>query len=122
MSALKSTLKAMARRPGMVARKLGKHPVLVLSVASLGYRCGKDIYRLRKGEFDRREFNARAGAHLGGVTGGFGGASAGAVIGSVVPGLGTLLGGFAGGIAGEYAGSKMGRSTIEFIRTWPLSA
>jgi phage tail tape-measure protein len=120
MQTIKSTLGNIGKGSSHLANRMGKHPVLVLSMASLAYRCGKDFYRMRKGQFDSSEFTVRAGSHVSGITGSFGGASAGAAIGSIVPGVGTILGGFAGGIIGEYAGTKAGRSAIEFAQKWPL--
>ena len=109
-------IRTIGRRSSQVAERLGKHPTVVLSMASLAYRCGKDYYRLRRGEFDAVEFRSRAGVHVTGITGSFGGAAVGASIGSVVPGVGTVIGGFAGGVLGEYAGTKAGREIIEFTR------
>jgi phage tail tape-measure protein len=116
MSMMKSTLAGLRQRPRQLACRLGKYPVLVLGMASLAYRCGKDLRRMRNGEFESAEFTARAGSHVGGITGSFSGASAGAMMGSIVPGLGTILGGFAGGILGEYAGTKAGRSAVEYTQ------
>jgi len=101
--------------PKAVAHKIGRHPTLVLSLASLSYRCGRDLYKLRKGQLSAQECKVRAGGHVGGITGSLGGASAGAIIGSVIPGFGTLVGGFAGGVAGEYAGTKLGQRATRIL-------
>src|SRR5436190_22298949 len=94
-------------------KKLFRSPLVVISAASLGVRIGKDAYRMRKGEIEKKEFRARTGTHLGSITGGMAGAAAGAAAFSVVPGVGTVLGAFAGGMLGEAVGSKLGRRAAE---------
>ena len=101
--------------PGKIGRKLARHPIAVISVATIGVRLGRDAYRLKKGEIDGPEWRARAGEHVGGVSGGIAGAMAGAVAFSIVPGVGPLIGGFAGGLIGELGGSRVGRGAIEAI-------
>lgn len=108
MKLLKRTL------PEIIIRKLGRHPVAVVSTATLGFRLGKDGWRLKKGEIDVPEFRRRVGGHFGTVGGGLAGAAAGAAAGSaVIPGLGTVLGAFAGGMVGESLGGKLGRGAVE---------
>ena len=99
--------------PGRIIRRLSRHPVMVITAASLGIRVGKDAYDFKNGEIDGPEFRARQGSHFGGISGGLAGARVGMVAGSVVPGLGTLLGAFAGGYIGETIGSKLGRKAVE---------
>ncbi|MBK6690377.1 MAG: hypothetical protein IPG45_38275 [Deltaproteobacteria bacterium] len=112
MKFLKRTL------PEIIIRKLGRHPVAVLSTATLGFRLSKDGWRLKKGEIDVPEFRRRVGGHFGTVGGGIAGAAAGAAAGSaVIPGLGTILGAFAGGMVGETLGGKLGRGAIEGAET-----
>jgi len=95
--------------------KLFRSPLVVLSAASLGVRIGKDVYKMRKGEIDSKEFRARTGTNFGSVTGGMAGAAAGAAAFSVLPGVGTVLGAFAGGMLGEAVGSKLGRRAADRI-------
>jgi phage tail tape-measure protein len=95
--------------------KLFRSPIVVVSAASFGVRIGKDVYKMRKGEIDKKEFRARAGTHLGSTTGGMAGAAAGAAAFSMVPGVGTVLGAFAGGMLGEAIGSKLGRRAAERV-------
>ena len=99
--------------PGRIIRRLGRHPIAVVSIASFGLRVGKDAARARKGEIDGSEFRARTGGHAGSISGGIAGAMAGAVAMSVIPGLGPIIGGFAGGIIGEMGGSRAGRKMAE---------
>src|SRR5688572_19847138 len=94
-------------------KKLFRSPIVVVSAASLGVRIGKDVYRMRIGEIDRKEFRARTGTHLGSISGGMAGAAAGAAAFSVVPGVGTVLGAFAGGLLGETIGGKLGRRAAD---------
>jgi phage tail tape-measure protein len=105
------------RLPERIIRKLTRHPMLVVSVTTLGVRLGKDAYAMREGEIDAPEFRKRAGAHLGHMSGGLAGAAAGAAAGSVLPGLGTLLGAFAGGMVGEHLGGKAGRAAAELAES-----
>lgn len=101
------------RLPERIIRKLGRHPMVVVSVASLGVRLGKDAMLMNKGEIDPLEFRRRFGSHLGNMGGGIAGAAAGAAAGSVLPGLGTILGAFAGGMVGENLGGRLGRKAVE---------
>lgn len=95
--------------------KLIRSPIVVVSAASFGMRLGKDVYKMRKGEIDKKEFRARAGTHVGGTTGSMAGAAAGAAAFSMIPGVGTVLGAFAGGVLGEAIGAKLGRRAAERI-------
>jgi phage tail tape-measure protein len=108
----------MSSLPERILRRLAQHPVMVISVASIGVRVGQDAARLRAGEIDGTEFRLRAGRTLGSISGGALGAAAGAVAGSVVPVLGSLLGGFAGGMLGEHGGAKLGRAAAEVSERW----
>lgn len=99
--------------PERIWRRLGRHPVLVVSTASLGVKVGKDGFRLRSGEIDPPEFRKRAGGHVGSMGGGLAGAAAGAAWGSALPGLGTVIGAFAGGIIGEELGGRVGQLAVE---------
>lgn len=99
--------------PKKIFRRLARHPMIVMSVASIGLRVGREAFRLQKGQINGREFRARTGGHLGSIGGGALGATAGAVAGSVVPVLGSIIGGFAGGILGEAGGSRLGRMAAE---------
>lgn len=99
--------------PGRLLRRLGRHPVAVVSSLALAVRIGRDGYRARSGEIDGAEFRARAGGHVGGLSGGLAGAAMGATAGSVVPGVGTIIGAFAGGLLGESYGGKLGRQGVE---------
>jgi phage tail tape-measure protein len=99
--------------PGRIIRRLGRHPVLVVSMASLGVRMGRDAWRVKEGEIDSSEWRARAGSHVGSISGGLAGAAAGAVAFSAIPGIGPIVGGFAGGLLGEMGGTKLGRRIVE---------
>lgn len=113
MHILKRTL------PERIWRRLARHPVLVVSTASLGVKVTRDALRMRSGEIDGTEFRARTGRNVGGMSGGLAGAAAGAAWGSVLPGLGTMLGAMAGGIVGEELGGRVGRLAIEQAEiTW----
>lgn len=98
-------------------RRLARHPVAIVSVASIGVRVGRDAFRMKSGEIDAKEFRARTGGNVGSIGGGALGATAGAVAGSVVPVLGSILGGFAGGLIGEAGGAKLGRAAMEQIES-----
>jgi phage tail tape-measure protein len=99
--------------PDKILRRLARHPILVISVASMGLRVGREAKRFKSGEIDGPEFRARTASHLGSISGGAIGATAGAIAGSVLPGLGSIIGGFAGGILGEAGGSKLLRFAAE---------
>lgn len=101
--------------PERIWRRLGRHPVLVVSTASLGIKLGKEGVRLRRGEIDALEFRLRTGGHVGSMSGGLAGAAAGAAWGSAFPGLGTVIGAFAGGLIGEELGGRVGRLAIEQV-------
>lgn len=104
--------------PIRIIRRLERHPLAVLSVASFGIRVGKDALRLRQGEFDSKEFRARAGGHVGAVSGSALGWTAGALAGRLIPGpLGMIVGGFAGGMIGEFSGQALGRKAAEGIES-----
>lgn len=103
--------------PIRIIRRLGRHPMMVLSVASFGVRVGKDAFKVRAGKLTWPEFRARTGGHVFGIGGGVAGAAVGAAAGSVVPGIGTILGGFAGSLVGEAAGSKLGESMVKKVET-----
>lgn len=105
--------------PERIWRRLGRHPVLVVSTVSLGVRVAKDGALLRHGEIDGTEFRARTGRHLGSMSGGLAGAAAGAAWGSVLPGLGTAIGALAGSLIGEELGGRVGRLAVEQAEvTW----
>jgi phage tail tape-measure protein len=89
--------------------------MVVVSVATLGFRISRDGLKLREGEIDAQEFRRRTGGNVGSVSGGVVGATYGAIAGSILPGLGTVLGGFAGGMLGEVGGGKLGRMAIEVL-------
>jgi phage tail tape-measure protein len=99
--------------PERIWRRLGRHPVLVVSTATMGVKVGQDGFRLRRGEIDAPEFRKRTGGHVGSMSGGLAGAAAGAAWGSALPGLGTVIGAFAGGLVGEELGGRVGRLAIE---------
>lgn len=99
--------------PERIWRRLGRHPVLVVSTISTSIKVGQDGVRLHRGELDAPEFRKRTGGHLGAMSGGLAGAAAGAAWGSALPGLGTVIGAFAGGIIGEELGGRVGRLAIE---------
>ena len=99
--------------PERIWRRLGRHPVLVMATASMGFRVGREGLRLRRGEIDPPEFRKRTGGHVGAMSGGLAGAAAGAACGSVFPGVGTIVGAFAGGVLGEELGGRVGRLATE---------
>ena len=102
--------------PKRFIRKMGRHPVAVVSALSAVWRVGKDALRFKKGEIAGPEFRARTGGHFGSVSGGMAGAAFGAAAGNMVmPGLGALVGAFAGGALGEDLGSRAGRGAITAI-------
>ena len=89
--------------------------MVVVSLAAVGYRVGKDAYKVSQGELGSEEFRTRAGGHVGAVSGGVMGATVGTVALSIIPGLGPILGGFVGGIVGEIGGQKLGRRVVETV-------
>ena len=101
--------------PGRIVRRLARRPVVVVSLAAVGYRVGKDAYKVSRGEMASEEFRTRAGGHVGAVSGGVMGATMGTVALSVIPGLGPILGGFVGGIVGEMGGQKLGQRVVETV-------
>ncbi len=103
--------------PERIIRRLARHPLMVVSAATLGVKVSKDGFKLKKGEIDAPEFRMRTGGHLGAMGGGIAGAAAGAAAGSLVPGLGTILGAFAGSLVGEEVGNRAGRFTVGKVET-----
>lgn len=99
--------------PERIWRRLGRHPVLVISTISTGVKVGREGLRFRNGEIEATELRARTGGHLGSMSGGLAGAAVGAAWGSTFPGLGTVIGAMAGGLVGEELGSRVGRLGIE---------
>ena len=100
--------------PKRILRRLGRHPVAVVSVVNLALKSGRETYRWHAGMIDTLELRRRLGTHVGTMSGGLAGAAAGSAAGTVVaPGLGTILGAFAGGLVGETLGGKAGRATVE---------
>ena len=85
--------------PERILKRLSKHPMAVLGVATLGLKVGRDAANLKQGKIDSPEFRKRTGGHVGSVGLGAAGSYAGLTLGvflSPVPVLGGLLGGFAG--------------------------
>ena len=100
--------------PKRILRRLGRHPVAVVSVVNLALKSGRETYRWHTGLIDTIEFRRRVGSHVGTMGGGLAGAAAGSAAGTAVaPGLGTILGAFAGGVVGETLGAKAGRKAVE---------
>lgn len=99
--------------PERIWRRLGRHPVLVMSAASTGFKIGQEGLRLSRGLIDPPEFRKRTGEHLGSTSGGLAGAAAGAAWGSALPGFGTAVGALAGGLLGGELGARVGRLAVE---------
>ena len=100
--------------PKRILRRLGRHPVAVVSVVNLALKTGRETYRWRSGLIDSIELRRRLGVHVGTMGGGMAGAAAGSAAGTAVaPGLGTILGAMAGGMIGENLGGKAGQVAIE---------
>ncbi len=108
--------------PRRIWRRLGRHPVLVMSAVSCSVRVGRDGFRLREGAIDAPEFRRRTGGHVGSMAGSLAGAAVGAAWGSVLPGLGTAIGAFAGGLLGEELGGRVGRLAVDQAEVgWVIS-
>lgn len=86
-----------------------KHPVASAAAMTLGIRLGQEIYRLRTGELSRKEFEKRAGQHMGALAGTLCGASLGWSLGRALPGFGAIVGAFGGGLIGHIGGEHFGR-------------
>ncbi len=100
--------------PKRILRRLGRHPVAVVTVVNLALKTSRDTYRWHTGLIDTLELRRRLGSHFGTMGGGLAGAAAGSAAGTAfAPGLGTVLGAFAGGVIGESLGNKAGRAAIE---------
>ena len=100
--------------PKRIIRRLGRHPVAVVTVVNLALKTGRETYRWHNGLIDTLELRRRLGMHVGTMGGGLAGAAAGSAAGTAVaPGLGTILGAFAGGVIGETLGGKAGLAVIE---------
>lgn len=102
--------------PERILKRLSKHPMAVLGVATLGLKVGRDAANLKQGKIDSPEFRKRTGGHVGSVGLGAAGSYAGLTLGvflSPVPVLGGLLGGFAGGALGELLGDKLGQGAVK---------
>lgn len=102
--------------PKRLLRRLGRHPVVVVTTVNLALKAGRETYRWRSGIIDAPELRRRLGGHVGTMGGSLAGAAAGSAAGTAfAPGLGTVLGAFCGGLIGENLGGRAGRTVVEKV-------